>query len=140
MKENEPRPRLEELGEAECFEILGRHLLGRIAIVIDGQPLILPVNYAIDRGVIAFRTGSGTILAHAPNSRVCFEVDGYDAASGVGWSVVVEGVARDATDDFDDVSWVARGTAPLPLAPGAKPFWIGIEAVRITGRRFGGSA
>jgi len=133
-------PRLEELGEAECLEILGRHTLGRIGIAVEGQPRIFPVNYAIDRGVIAFRTGAGTILAHAPGARVCFEVDGYDPSTGAGWSVLVEGVARDATDSFDDVSWVARGTSPWPAAPGARPFWIAIEAATMTGRRFGGAA
>jgi hypothetical protein len=49
---------------------------------------------------------------------------------------MVQGVARDATDSFDDVSWAARAAAPWPLAPGAKPYRVAIDPIQITGRRF----
>lgn len=129
---------MEEIPQAECLEILGRHSLGRIAIVLDGQPQIFPVNYAMNGRIVAFRTAPGSKLSYAPESRVAFEIDGYE--SGVGWSVMVQGVAVDATEAFDDVSWAARGAAPRPLAPGAKPLWVAIEARTITGRRFRGRA
>ena len=125
-----------EIGEEECLEILGRHSLGRVAIVVDGQPQIFPVNYAINGRTLAIRTAAGSKLSHAPNSKVAFEIDEYDSSAGVGWSVMVQGVAVDATDAFDDVSWAARGVAPRPLAPGAKPYRIAIEPTKITGRRF----
>jgi nitroimidazol reductase NimA-like FMN-containing flavoprotein (pyridoxamine 5'-phosphate oxidase superfamily) len=127
---------LEEIPEAECLEILDQHSLGRIAVVVDGQPQIFPVNYALHKRIITFRTGSGTKLSSAPGSKVCFEIDGYEPSAGAGWSVMVQGVAIDATDAFDDVSWAARAAAPWPLAPGAKPFRIAIEPSKITGRRF----
>ena len=136
MSAAEPEAELVEIGEAECLEILGRHSLGRIAIVVDGQPQIFPVNYAMNGRTIAIRTASGSKLSHAPTSKVCFEIDEYDSSVGVGWSVIVQGVAIDATDSFDDVSWAARGVAPRPLAPGAKPYRIAIEPSKITGRRF----
>jgi len=122
--------------EAECLELLDQHSLGRVAVVIDGQPQIFPVNHAMSDRIIAFRTGSGTKLSHAPGSKVCFEIDEYDSSTGVGWSVMVQGVAVDATESFDDVSWATRAAAPWPFAPGKKPFWIGIEPSKITGRRF----
>jgi hypothetical protein len=125
-----------EIREEECLEILGRHSLGRIAIVVDGQPQIFPVNYAVNGRIIAIRTAAGSKLSHAPTSKVSFEIDQYDSSAGVGWSVMVQGVAVDATDAFDDVSWAARGVAPMPLAPGAKPYRIAIEPSKITGRRF----
>ena len=127
---------LEEMAEAECLEILDQHSLGRIAVVVDGQPQIFPVNYALSGRIITFRTGSRTKLSNAPGSKVCFEIDGYEPSAGAGWSVMVQGVAIDATDAFDDVSWAARAAAPWPLAPGAKPFRIAIEPSKITGRRF----
>jgi nitroimidazol reductase NimA-like FMN-containing flavoprotein (pyridoxamine 5'-phosphate oxidase superfamily) len=136
MKSTEPEGELEEIPEAECLEILGQHSLGRIAIVIDGQPQIFPVNYAMSGTIIAFRTAAGSKLSHAPTSRVSFEIDEYDSSAGVGWSVMVQGVAVDATEAFDDVSWAARAAAPWPLAPGAKPHRVGIEPNKITGRRF----
>jgi nitroimidazol reductase NimA-like FMN-containing flavoprotein (pyridoxamine 5'-phosphate oxidase superfamily) len=125
-----------EIREAECLAILGRHSLGRIAIVIDGQPQIFPVNYAINGRIIAIRTAAGSKLSHGPDSKVAFEIDHYDSSTGAGWSVMVQGVAVDATDSFDDVSWAARGVAPRPLAPGSKPYRIAIESSKITGRRF----
>lgn len=136
MKATGPPDELEDIAEAECLEILGRHSLGRVAIVVDGQPKIFPVNYAMGGRVITFRTGSGTKLSHAPGSKVSFEIDGYDSLAGVGWSVMVQGVAVDATDSFDDVSWAARAAAPRALAPGAKPFRVAIDPSEITGRRF----
>ena len=128
---------LEQLSEEECLGLLAHYSVGRIAVVIDGQPQIFPVNYSTNGRIIAFRTGAGSIIAHAPESKVAFEIDGHDTSAGTGWSVMVQGVASDATDSFDDVSWAARGSSPLPLAPGAKPFWVAVEPHTITGRRFG---
>jgi len=48
----------------------------------------------------------------------------------------VQGIAVDATDTFDDVSWAARAVEARPLAPGAKSYRIAIEPRKITGRRF----
>ena len=131
-----PKAGQEEIPEAECLEILARRTLGRIAIVIDGQPQIFPVNYAVNGRIIAVRTAAGSKLSYAPGSRVAFEIDEYHPSAGVGWSVMVQGVAVDATDGFDDVSWAARGVAPRPLAPGPKPYRIAIQPSKITGRRF----
>jgi uncharacterized protein len=136
MKATGPEAQLQVIPEADCLEILEQHSLGRIAVVVDGQPQIFPVNYAMSGRIVAFRTGSGTKLSHAPGTRVCFEIDEYDSSGDTAWSVMVQGVAVDATDAFDDVSWAARAAAPWPLAPGAKPFRVAIEPSKITGRRF----
>jgi nitroimidazol reductase NimA-like FMN-containing flavoprotein (pyridoxamine 5'-phosphate oxidase superfamily) len=102
MKATELKTDVEEIQEAECLEILGRHSLGRIAIVVDGQPQIFPVNYAMSGRIIAIRTASGSKLSQAPDSKVSFEIDEHDASAGVAWSVMVQGVAIDATEAFDD--------------------------------------
>ena len=112
MKADQREDELDEIAESECLEILEQHSLGRIAIVVDGQPQIFPVNYAMSGRIVAFRTGSGTKLSHAPGTKVCFEIDEYDSAAGAGWSVMVQGLAIDATDSFDDVSWTAHTAAP----------------------------
>jgi uncharacterized protein len=103
MKATESKTELEEIPEAECLEILGQHSLGRIAIVVEGQPQIFPVNYAMSGRIITFRTAAGSKLSYAPTSKVSFEIDQYDFSDGVGWSVMVQGVAVDATEAFDDV-------------------------------------
>ena len=136
MYEPELHTDLEEISEDECLQLLDRHKLGRLAIVVDGQPLIFPVNYALSHRVVTFRTAHGTKLANAPGTNVAFEIDEYDALTGVGWSVLVQGVGVDATTALDDVSWTARGATPHPLAPGVKVHRLAIRPTRITGRRF----
>jgi len=136
MANEEHASELEEMSELECLQKLGRYRLGRIGFVVDGQPLILPVNYAMRDRIITFRTAPGAKLTHAPGSKVAFEIDGYDAASGVGWSVMVQGVAIDATIALDDVSWTARGATPHPAAPGLRVHRLAVEPMAITGRRF----
>lgn len=127
---------LEEIAEAECLEILDGNSLGRIALVVRNQPLIFPVNYAMSGRVVVFRTASGTKLFNAPEAMVAFEVDGYDEATGVGWSVMVQGIAQEATEMSDAISWAAHAVSPEPLAPGTKPYLVAIAPAKITGRRF----
>jgi uncharacterized protein len=134
--EPDPSTDLEELSETDCLELLEGHQIGRIALVVDGQPLIFPVNYGISHRIITFRTAHGTKLSFAPESNVAFEIDEYDPPTGVGWSVLVQGVAVDATTALDDVSWMARGASPRPLAPGVRIHRLAIRPTQITGRRF----
>ena len=136
MRASKGQPELEEIPEVECLEILSQHSLGRVAVIVEGRPEIFPVNYGIRGRVIAFRTAAGTKLAHAPGSPVAFEIDGYDEATGVSWSVVVQGTGHDVTSAGDDFSWTARGVPAYPLAPGTRTHRIAIEPINITGRRF----
>jgi len=136
MPNEERGNQLEEMSELECLQKLEHYQLGRIGFVVDGQPLILPVNYAIRDRIVTFRTAPGTKLTHAPGSKVAFEIDGYDAASGVGWSVLVQGVAIDATIAQDDASWTARNASPRPAAPGLRVHRLAVDPTAITGRRF----
>ena len=103
---------------------------------VENQPLIFPVNYGISHRIVTFRTAHGTKLSYAPGSNVAFEIDDYEPSTGVGWSVLVQGVAVDSTSALDDVSWTARGASPHPLAPGARIHRLAIRPTMITGRRF----
>ena len=136
MYEPDPNTDLEEISETDCLDLLERHQIGRIALVVDGQPLIFPVNYGISHRIITFRTAHGTKLSSAPGSNVAFEIDDYEPSAGVGWSVLVQGVGVDSTTALDDVSWMARGASPHPLAPGARIHRLTIRPTQITGRRF----
>ena len=137
MKARKAASELEDISEAECWELLGGHKMGRIAIVVDGKPQIFPVNYGLKGKVIVFRTAAGTKLAYAPESPVAFEVDEYDASAGTGWSVQVQGFGRDVTEAADDFSWTARGARVHPAAPGYKLHMIAVDPTLISGRRFG---
>ena len=141
MKESRPQSQLPEselddIPEAECLELLARSSLGRIAFVAEGQLEIFPVNYGVRKGIVVIRTAPGTKLSHAPESQVVFEIDEYDSERGLGWSVVLHGVAYDVTDAGDDFSWAARGAKVTPLAPGTKVHRLAIKPSAISGRRF----
>jgi nitroimidazol reductase NimA-like FMN-containing flavoprotein (pyridoxamine 5'-phosphate oxidase superfamily) len=124
----------QELSKSECFELLAREHLGRVAFVDDRGPIVIPVNFVRDRHMVLFRTDAGTKLdAACRGSRVAFEVDGTDAAAHTGWSVLVRGEAVEVTDPAE----LARlRKLPLdPWAPGAKTHYVRILPAVLTGRR-----
>lgn len=134
MNSTDARAELVELGREECIRRLGLQAIGRLAIVVQEQPLVFPVNYALDGDTVVFRTDSGTKLHGASRGRrVAFEIDGIDPLYHEGWSVLVVGAAEEVTDP-QELSRLAR----LPLAPwgtGPKVHWVRIRADAITGRR-----
>jgi nitroimidazol reductase NimA-like FMN-containing flavoprotein (pyridoxamine 5'-phosphate oxidase superfamily) len=127
---------LQELSDDECWEHLHSHQLGRIAIVVAGLPRIFPVNYAAGEGAIVFRSDPGSKLVHGPGSPACFEVDGYNRSSGVGWSVMVTGRLEDITGAADPVSVRLRSLSVEPLAPGRHLHWLALRADGVSGRIF----
>jgi len=128
---------LEVMSDAECVKRLRLHNLGRIAVVDrDVRPLIFPVNYFFDEGVVVFRTAPGTKLALAPGAHVSFEIDSFDPVRGVGWSVLVKGIAHDITQPRGAPTGRMRFWPVHPAAPGAREHWIGIWANEISGRKF----
>lgn len=126
---------LESLTFDECLVLLREHPVGRIAIVSDGFPIVLPVNYRLvevpGKNWIAIRTRPGNVIERA-GLNVAFEIDEIDPARREGWSVVVRGtlhhVDPDAADfraRFDPDTWLLR----------ERDAWMVIEAFQITGRR-----
>jgi uncharacterized protein len=133
----EPRAaagQLRELTKSECFELLARNTIGRLAIVDDRGPVVFPVSYVLDRHTVVFRTEAGTKLhAASRGGRACFEVDGTDAATHTGWSVVVRGVLTEVTGRAE----LARVRA-LPVqawAPGTRNHYVRALPAVLTGRR-----
>ncbi len=129
-----PEVRWQELTKSECFELLAHEHLGRVAIVDDRGPIVLPVNFVLDRNMVVFRTDEGTKLdAACRGGRVAFEIDGSDAATRTGWSVLVRGEAVEVTNPAE----LARlRELPLnPWAPGAKSRYVRILPAALTGRR-----
>jgi nitroimidazol reductase NimA-like FMN-containing flavoprotein (pyridoxamine 5'-phosphate oxidase superfamily) len=121
------------LSEEECWNLLSRRELGRLAVAVEGRPDIFPVNYVTDGPRVLFRTAPGSKLADlAANPDVAFEVDEYDEVSAA--SVVLKGVAErlelqreiDEADALPFTSWI----------PTLKYRWVRISPTEITGRRF----
>lgn len=126
--------RWQELTKQECFRLLAGQQVGRVVLVDDRGPLALPVNFVVDQHSVLLRTDAGTKLAVASRgARVAFEVDGTDAATRTGWSVLVRGEAIEVTDPAE----LARvRELPLsPWAPGAKARYVRILPTALTGRR-----
>ena len=127
-----------EVLEAEdCRRLLVGCEVGRLGVVDGGQPVIVPVTYALMGDTIVFRTAEGTELRRAHGSPACFEVDDIDPAAHAGWSVLVLGRLEEVTPY--DAAEVRRLRA-LPLSPwasGDRSHWMRLVATRISGRRVG---
>lgn len=130
----ESTPWVEELAYDDCVMLLRTNGFGRVALMVDEYPLILPVNYRLvetARGVwIALRTRAGGPIDRA-SWPVAFEIDGADPFSKQGWSVVVRGTLHDVDRDtadfeerFDPQPWLSDRDA-----------WLIIDPFTITGRR-----
>jgi uncharacterized protein len=122
------------LDERECWRLLERHVVARLAVDVGGRPDIFPINYVVDGNSIVFRTGAGTKLAGAVLARhVAVEIDGLEVDGSV-WSVVVKGVAHEVTDMEERF---AMDDLPLyPWIASEKPDFVRIEPTLTTGRRF----
>ena len=67
----------QELSKSECFGLLARERVGRVAFVDELGPIVMPVNFVLDRHMVVFRTDGGTKLDAAVRaSRIAFEIDG----------------------------------------------------------------
>jgi len=122
---------LQELDAADCLRLLHFGAVGRVAVIVDGFPEIVPVNYR----VVEDSAGVGLIMRTRPGSGVdqaveaAFEVDGVDTLHHQGWSVLVRGLLGHL-----DVKAPARDVDPHPWV-GERNAWLVLRPISITGRR-----
>lgn len=122
------------IDEEECVRLMESTPIGRIAFIADDEILALPVNFRWHEGGVVFRTLDGLKLAAAAdNQKVCFEVDQWDADSRSGWSVVVQGVAREVENWAEEALLDEIGLIPWAKAEW-RPMWVRIEPTAISGR------
>ena len=117
-----------------CYEHLAKTPVGRLGFIESAEPVILPVNFAIDGRSVVFRTGHGSKLSVAIMERpVCLEVDEWDALEHTGWSVLVKGIAQEVVDQES----IDRFES-LPVRPWSRPdlrsHWVRIVVEEISGR------
>jgi hypothetical protein len=123
------------LAEDECWRLLKTAQVGRLAVAAAGELEIFPINFVVDDATVVFRTAEGTKLAAlAVSSRVAFEIDGYDEATGQAWSVVVKGTAQ-RLDRFSDI-YAAEELPLFPWQAGPKQWFVRIGSATVSGRRF----
>ncbi|MEV7595894.1 pyridoxamine 5'-phosphate oxidase family protein [Kitasatospora sp. NPDC089797] len=129
-----PRPRLLDLTDAECWELVGTHGIGRIGLPVRPGPAVYPVNYVVDHASFAYRTGDRTSTAPEPGVEVSFQVDHIDEYLGRGWSVLALGTAQ-YVDDPEERSRLDGLPGAAPWAGGDRPRWVRIRCAEISGRR-----
>ena len=125
---------LRTLSPGDCMSLLERGGIGRVGFAAADGIVMLPVNFAVVRAGIIFRTAPDTLLALHGDAQVSFEVDHFDEALQEGWSVLVHGHARAVTDERE-VRHIEAGGYLKPWAPGARDVYVRIALARISGRR-----
>ena len=119
-----------ELTREECLALLANVPVGRVAVAREGAgPLVVPVNFVLDGDVVVFRTDAGTKLSAVRSSPISFEADVVDAYHRIGWSVLVDGVAYEAT------RWEIEHLDLTPWSGGGPHHWVRLLPSTITGRR-----
>ncbi|MFF1682353.1 pyridoxamine 5'-phosphate oxidase family protein [Streptomyces sp. NPDC058256] len=129
-------PELTELGPGECWARLSTHGVGRVSVSTPDGPAIVPVNYTVVDGAVAFRTAPGATPALAAGTEAAFEVDHIDDALSQGWSVLVVGRAEHVTDPAT-VRHLVGAARSAPWAGGDRELWVRIAPERVSGRRIG---
>lgn len=123
------------LSRDECLRLLAAHNFGRLAVSME-TPVIRPVNYVFDERSqsVVFRTAAGSKFhALLVQANAAFEIDGIDAGSRTGWSVIIVGMAEEITNP-SEVRRLDR-LGPEHWAPGPKSHWMRIRAWTVSGRQ-----
>ena len=119
----------------KCIELMESTPIGRVAFVTStDEVLALPVNFKWHEDSIVFRTLEGQKLAAAVGGKpVCFEVDQWNAEDRSGWSVVVQGKAREVTNWAEIEQLEGIGLVPWAKEKWRR-MWVRIEPTNISGR------
>ena len=125
---------LRTLSPAECFGLLEPGGVGRVGFAAADGIMMLPVNFAVTRKTIVFRTAPDTLLAVYADGRISFQADHLDEALHEGWSVLVHGRAHKVTDERE-VKQLEVRTRLEPWAAGPRDVYVRITPTRISGRR-----
>ncbi len=122
----------EPLDTEECWKLLMRSGLGRLATAAGSQADIFVVNYLVHERTILFRSAPGSKLVELDEAPVvAFEVDGSDAHRY--WSVVIRGTAELMTDQTEIIR---SGVLELvSWSPSEKHEFVRIVPISVTGRQ-----
>ena len=127
------RPVLARLTETECWDKLGTHGVGRIALPTEPGPAVFPVNYVVDSRTIVYRTAERGAAAPEGGASVSFETDRIDDDLSQGWSVLVTGTAE-RIEDAAAAERLAERHDLEPWAGGNRPLWVRVRPAQVTGR------
>ena len=108
------------MSSSYCVDLLRTRSFGRLSLSVNALPVIEPVYFSMVGNNVVVRTHRDSWLATSTeNAVVAFEVDELDPATGWGWSVLVQGLAIDASATtvarLDDISLPADWLHPVAL-------------------------
>lgn len=90
---------MEPLSQEAALDLLTEGMVGHLGVISGGEPYVTPTSYVVDGSRILFRTQTGRKLdAIEENPKVCLEVARFDEENGNWQSVIVTGIAKEATD------------------------------------------
>ncbi len=126
-----------ELSDAQCRELLGAGLVGRVALCTPVGPHVVPVNYAVVEDSLVLRTTPHSILgAQGRGAMLAFEVDQLDYERRRGWSVVARGRAE-AITTADELHDIRQAGEPDAWADGQRNLFLRLRWSELSGRRLG---
>jgi uncharacterized protein len=126
---------LEVIPVDECYALLADHEVGRIGVIAEHHPLIIPVNYGMDGRTIVIRTHPGSTRGAAEHANVTFEVDNIDRTTRTGWNVLVRGLAEEVgSQQRAGLVQRTHAVGVEAWAPGASS-WLRIIPQSVSGRR-----
>ncbi|MEU4191716.1 pyridoxamine 5'-phosphate oxidase family protein [Kribbella sp. NPDC026611] len=124
-------PVLQPMRRDECLALVEAADVGRIAYRGADELVVIPVNYCYHDNLILFRTAADSAVAQYDLEPIAFELDSFDEGMHDGWSVLINGKVRPATDLESDAAY---GRVE-PWAGGRRDTCLAIEPHQITGRR-----
>ncbi|MFD0274635.1 helix-turn-helix domain-containing protein [Kitasatospora sp. NPDC127111] len=127
-------PALMKLTARECWDRIGTHGIGRIALPVQPGPAVFPVNYIVDGRTVLYRTDPRGAAAAEDSIEVSFQVDHIDEHHRDGWSVLITGTAEHVTDP-ETIRHLADQPGAQPWAGGVRSLWIRVTPAHITGRQ-----
>ncbi|WGX95092.1 pyridoxamine 5'-phosphate oxidase family protein [Nocardioides sp. L-11A] len=129
--------RLEELDVAVCERLLRRGVFGRIVLVANGRPEIIPVNYTTHDDAAWIRTSPGSLLdRYADGKPLLLEVDHVDHERSHGWSVIARG-RGERVPELERTDAERRIPGPPRWVRREDELWIQLRWEELTGRRTG---
>lgn len=115
------------IDEEECWQLLSKGTIGRLALSVDALPGILPVYYAVDDRVITLSLGELRVPDRcADGAVVAFAVDELDLDNGCGWYVHTVGKSVVQVRDEPTDGW--NGGVPGQI--------VRVAPAIVDGRRF----
>jgi nitroimidazol reductase NimA-like FMN-containing flavoprotein (pyridoxamine 5'-phosphate oxidase superfamily) len=124
--------RVTEMTTGDCWDLLGRQEMGRLAYHRGDEVHIAPLNFAVDGHRIIFRTAEGSKLAGIlTNGDVAFEADELNDEAAM--SVVARGRAVEL---HGDEALMVDQLRLRPWVRTPKEHVIAIQVADISGRFF----